>query len=42
MFKLLGDIWYRQYIKAQPDVIDERRKKAGERVHNKEIQNHVC
>ena len=27
---------------AQLEVIKERRKKAGERVHNKEIQNHEC
>ena len=27
---------------AQLEVIKERRKKAGERVHNKKIQNHVC
>ena len=38
MFKLLGDIWYLDTIFRH----NLRRKKAGERVHNKEIQNHVC
>ena len=33
---------YGHYVQAQPEVIKESWKKAGERVRNKEIKNHVC